>query len=79
MSKRRVEGTMFDVDIDVVVDVVVVGSLNLDLVVRADRHPEPGETVTGEHYAEHPGGKGLNQAVAAARAGASVAMIGAVG
>ena len=60
-------------------DVVVVGSLNLDLVARAPRLPGPGETVTGTSYAEFPGGKGLNQAVAAARAGASVAMVGAVG
>ena len=60
-------------------DVVVVGSLNLDLVARAERLPGPGETVSGTTFAEVPGGKGLNQAVAAARAGASVAMIGAVG
>ena len=62
-----------------VLDVVVVGSLNLDLVARTPRIPGPGETVLGTGYAELPGGKGLNQAVAAARAGASVAMIGAVG
>ena len=60
-------------------DVVVVGSLNLDLVVSAERIPSPGETVTGTGYHEYPGGKGLNQAVAAARAGARVAMVGAVG
>ena len=60
-------------------DVVVVGSLNLDLVARADRLPGPGETVHGSSYQEAAGGKGLNQAVAAARAGASVAMVGAVG
>lgn len=60
-------------------DVLVVGSLNLDLVVRAARLPGPGETVTGSSYEEFPGGKGLNQAVAAARAGASVAFVGAVG
>ena len=60
-------------------DVVVVGSLNLDLVVSAERIPSPGETVTGTGYYEYPGGKGLNQAVAAARAGARVAMVGAVG
>lgn len=60
-------------------DVVVVGSLNLDLVARTPRIPNPGETVQGTSYAELPGGKGLNQAVAAARAGARVAMIGAVG
>ncbi|HTH05795.1 MAG TPA: ribokinase [Ilumatobacteraceae bacterium] len=60
-------------------DVVVVGSANLDLVATVDRLPGPGETVPGSSYAEYPGGKGLNQAVAAARAGASVAFVGAVG
>lgn len=60
-------------------DVVVVGSLNLDLVAGMDRLPGPGETVSGNSYHEYPGGKGLNQAVAAARAGASVAIVGAVG
>ena len=60
-------------------DVVVVGSLNLDLVARTPRIPTPGETVQGTDYSELPGGKGLNQAVAAARAGARVAMVGAVG
>ena len=60
-------------------DVVVVGSANLDVVARTLRLPGPGETVLGSDFAEHPGGKGLNQAVAAARAGASVAFVGAVG
>lgn len=60
-------------------DVLVIGSLNLDLVARTRRIPGPGETVQGTGYAELPGGKGLNQAVAAARAGARVAMVGAVG
>jgi ribokinase len=59
--------------------VVVIGSLNVDLVVMADRLPEPGETVLGGQFATHDGGKGANQAVAAARAGARVSMIGAVG
>lgn len=58
---------------------VVVGSLNVDLVVGLDRMPDPGETVFGTSLARHPGGKGLNQAVAAARLGAQVAMVGAVG
>src|SRR5687768_12563419 len=61
------------------VDVVVVGSANLDLVARTHRLPGPGETVHGTGFEELPGGKGLNQAVAAARAGASVAFVGAVG
>lgn len=60
-------------------DVVVVGSLNLDLVATTDRLPLPGETVSGTNYAEHPGGKGLNQAIAASRSGASTQMMGAVG
>lgn len=60
-------------------DVAVIGSVNLDLVATTARLPGPGETVSGTAYAEHAGGKGLNQAVAAARSGAAVAMVGAVG
>lgn len=59
--------------------VVVVGSVNADLVVSVQRLPKPGETVSGGTFARHGGGKGANQAVAAARAGAQVAMVGAVG
>ncbi len=59
--------------------VVVVGSVNVDLVVVASRLPGPGETVTGGDVARHHGGKGGNQAVAAARLGAFVAFVGAVG
>jgi ribokinase len=61
------------------IDVCVVGSANLDLVAGAPRIPMPGETVLGTTYAEHPGGKGLNQAVAASRSGAAVVFVGAVG
>ena len=57
----------------------VVGSINLDLVVRAERLPRPGETVSGSGFARVPGGKGANQAVAAARFGAEVALVGCVG
>jgi ribokinase len=59
--------------------VVVVGSVNADLVVSVAQLPRAGETVTGGTFARHGGGKGANQAVAAARAGAHVAMVGAVG
>ncbi len=59
--------------------VVVVGSLNMDLVVPVPRHPRPGETAIGGDLAQHAGGKGANQAVAAARLGAAVRMIGRVG
>jgi ribokinase len=57
----------------------VVGSVNLDLVARAERLPRPGETVTGASFARVPGGKGANQAVAAARLGAEVSLIASVG
>ena len=59
--------------------IVVVGSLNMDLVVRSERLPRPGETVVGLDFRQAPGGKGANQAVAAARLGAEVTMIGRVG
>jgi ribokinase len=59
--------------------VVVVGSVNVDMVVHAERLPGPGETVAGGRLERTGGGKGANQAVAAARAGAAVALIGAVG
>ncbi|MDQ2965570.1 MAG: PfkB family carbohydrate kinase, partial [Chloroflexota bacterium] len=59
--------------------VFVVGSVNVDLVVSAPRHPQPGETVTGGRFAQHDGGKGGNQAVAAARLGASTTLLAAIG
>jgi ribokinase len=60
-------------------NIVVVGSLNMDLVIQVPTIPKPGETVLGDNFATFPGGKGANQAVAAARLGASVAMVGQVG
>jgi ribokinase len=59
--------------------ILVVGSLNMDLVVRMPVIPRPGETLLGGRFATFPGGKGANQAVAAARLGARVTMIGQVG
>lgn len=59
--------------------VLVVGSVNIDFVVRAARLPRAGETVTGGEFSRHHGGKGANQAVAAARLGARVTFTGAVG
>lgn len=58
---------------------VVVGSLNMDLVVRSPRHPLPGETLLGSNFMTFPGGKGANQAVAATRVGGIVNMVGRVG
>jgi ribokinase len=59
--------------------IVVVGSLNMDLIVGAPRIPAPGETIMGHEFHTAPGGKGANQAVAAARLGARVSMVGRVG
>ncbi len=59
--------------------VCVVGSVNMDIVVRCQRLPKPGETLLGSSYKAFPGGKGANQAVAAARLGARVSFVGAVG
>ena len=60
-------------------ELVVVGSLNMDLTARVERLPSRGETVTANHFQASPGGKGANQAVAAARLGAHVRMVGRVG
>ena len=60
-------------------ELTVVGSINLDLVARVERLPRAGETLVGDDFVRVPGGKGANQAVAAARLGARVRMVGAVG
>ena len=59
--------------------ITVVGSANLDLVATAEKLPVAGETVTGATFAQHPGGKGANQALAARRLGADVSMIARTG
>lgn len=59
--------------------IVVIGSLNMDMVTKSSRFPIKGETIAGESFQQLPGGKGANQAVAAARLGGQVTMIGAVG
>ncbi len=61
------------------VDIVVLGSLNMDLVIKAPRAPEAGETIRGHDFQMVPGGKGANQAAAAAKLGGQVAMVGRVG
>src|SRR3954470_11731230 len=60
-------------------NILVVGSINMDLVTQANEFPRPGRTLFGSKFATHAGGKGANQAVAAARLGARVAMLGRVG
>ena len=60
-------------------DIVVIGSINADLVFKADKRPNPGETLIGKDFKTVPGGKGANQAVAAARLGAKVAILGCLG
>lgn len=59
--------------------ILVVGSSNTDMVVRLPKLPVPGETILGDQFAQHPGGKGANQAVAAARAGGQVTFLACVG
>ncbi|MBE0685355.1 MAG: ribokinase [Anaerolineaceae bacterium] len=60
-------------------NILVIGSINYDLVVYTQRLPKPGETIMGDRFQTFPGGKGANQAIAAARLGADVQMIGRVG
>lgn len=59
--------------------IYIVGSLNMDLVIRAPRVPEAGETLSGEGFMTNPGGKGANQAVAVAKLGGEAYMVGCVG
>src|SRR5207248_10365923 len=63
----------------VAAQLTVVGSINLDLVAKVERLPRAGETLTGAKLERIPGGKGANQAVAAARLGADIRMVGCVG
>jgi ribokinase len=79
LSKEYLALPLFLETIISMLDILVIGSLNADLVVRAPRFPQPGETISGEDLQIIPGGKGANQAVAAARQGAQVAMVGRVG
>ena len=60
-------------------NILVIGSLNMDLVINTDRMPQAGETIHGKGFAHFPGGKGANQASACARAGGNVKMLGKVG
>ena len=60
-------------------NILVIGSINYDLVVYTQRHPIPGETILGDRFQTFPGGKGANQAIAAARLGGHVQMVGRIG
>ena len=60
-------------------DILVIGSINMDLIINVDKMPKKGQTILGENFNQIPGGKGANQAVAVARLGGNVAMIGKVG
>ena len=60
-------------------NILVIGSINYDLVVYTQRHPIPGETILGDRFQTFPGGKGANQAIAAARLGGNVQMVGRIG
>ncbi len=66
-------------EVSVMKKIAVIGSINMDLTAKAERHPGKGETVSGRELQYIPGGKGANQAVAAARLGGNVAMFGCVG
>ena len=76
---RQQQENKRDARMDPALDVLVVGSANVDLVVTAPRMPAPGETVVGTGFATYEGGKGANQAVAVARLGGRVALLGCVG
>jgi ribokinase len=76
---RTPSSDSFEVEVAIVNDIVVVGSLNVDITMRAPRFPKPGETLRASELLLGPGGKGLNQAIAAARLGARVQMVGCVG
>jgi ribokinase len=79
MVNPTIKPTIKSIVNPIVNPIVVVGSINMDLVVAAERIPRPGETLRGTGFATHPGGKGANQAVAVARLEYPVAMVGMVG
>ena len=66
-------------DLHLTGEILCMGSINMDLVMRVDRFPEPGETRMTDNFATYPGGKGGNQAVAAALLGGQVTMLGKFG
>lgn len=72
-------GLFFGLQLEIVVSIIVIGSVNVDIVTYADRAPRPGESLTGNRYSMVLGGKGANQSVAVARLGAPVCFIGRVG
>jgi ribokinase len=77
--KVRIESKKIRREKEIMAKILVVGSVNMDLVVRVPHSPKPGETVLGGDFETYPGGKGANQAVAAARMGGEVTMVGRVG
>jgi len=78
-QRRTLEARQERMHTQMTPSIAVLGSISMDLVVEADRLPRPGETIAGKSFGRYPGGKGANQAVAAARLGVSVSFFGKVG